>query len=207
MSLLRRMHIDLTEDDDFSSPPGRQKWTAHPRTLRLTTRPKTSAADGKPYGFGRASRSQPLPGFIFSLSSSREDVVERLVTECLLPMFYKLNPQPRGWNIGLLNVCVANIVLSGADDVAGSGRDISVMFKRQDDVLRDFRVRDVSPFEEKAAVIGEVILSEEVVSDDDGLAEPELWNPNDGSEACAQCGHYIPAFAMTAHTRYHMLGD
>lgn len=149
-SLLRRMHIDLLEGDDGPNEAAvaRRKWLAYPRTIRLSTRPYTSPADNVPYNWGRASRSCPLPGFVFlgnssgdpglsSSSSSTEQTAERLVAETLLPLFHKLHPDRRGgWNIGLLNVCVTN--MAGADGGVPSGRDIAAMFRRQEDALRPF---------------------------------------------------------------------
>jgi len=134
-SLLRRMHVDLVDNDAEQGSP---KWTAYPKTIRLTTRPKTSAADGKPYNWARASRSGPLPSFVFHPTMTNEAIVERLVVEALIPMFYKLNPAQRDWNIGLINICVTN--MSGSDGGVPSGRDIGVMFRRQEDVLREFTV-------------------------------------------------------------------
>ncbi|KAL2125915.1 hypothetical protein VTI74DRAFT_2268 [Chaetomium olivicolor] len=126
-----------------------KKWLAYPRTLRLTTRPYVapSADPSKPYNWARASRSCPLPSFVLNPSLAPEQIVERLVAETLMPLFYKLNPDPRkrGWNTGLLNVCVTN--MSGVDgDGAEAGRrmDIGEMFRRQEGALREFRVYDDS---------------------------------------------------------------
>ncbi|KAL2155353.1 hypothetical protein VTH82DRAFT_94 [Thermothelomyces myriococcoides] len=115
VSLLRRMHTDLLEDgdeegvvDDYNSSGSsgsngaetqllsrrHRRWLARPRTLRLTTRPYTAPQDDKPYNWGRASRSCPLPSFVFNTSLSREERAARLVEEALLPLFYKLNPPP-----------------------------------------------------------------------------------------------------------------
>lgn len=196
-SLIRRMHVDLLQDgDDISG----NRWLARPKTLRLTTRPKTSRSDDKPYNFNRTSRSQPLPNFVFSLSLSDDDIVKKLVSENILPMFYTLNSDKSGWNIGLLNICVANMTLSGTNDAAGSGRDISVMFKRQDDVLRQFR-----PYNETVDQAG---YEEAEASDTDSeeASEDNFWGQDD-STACAKCGHFIPPFAVAAHDRYHALGD
>ncbi|KAJ9149274.1 DNA polymerase iota [Pleurostoma richardsiae] len=240
-SLLRRMRVDLLEEDGAAG----WRWVARPKTLRLSTRPKTTPAEGKPYNYARASRSQPLPGFVFSIAATAtaaaagnrgEDdlpaIAERLVAECLLPMFHRLNPRPEGgWHIGMINICAANMVLSGTDDGAASGRDISAMFRRQDEVLREFRVRsdddedddarDPQPASPMAAATrGDKIAPavEAVLVDDEALApsrsdeEDEASDPEDswdgdGSELCPRCGHYVPVFAATAHDRYHMLGD
>lgn len=150
-SLLRRMHVDLLEDDvpqtqtqaqDPASSSSR-RWLACPRTIRLTTRPYTSLNEGKPYNWARASRSTSLSSFVFSHSMTSEQIAEKLVAETLLPLFYKLNPAPRGWNIGLINVCVTNI--SGPASDGGAIRDIGTMFRRQDDVLREFTAYDETP--------------------------------------------------------------
>ncbi|KAK0705223.1 hypothetical protein B0H67DRAFT_375047 [Lasiosphaeris hirsuta] len=149
-SLLRRMYLDLVEDDHATPVQGHtltqpsmsfvssRRWLAHPKTLRLTTRPYTSPTDGKPYNWARASRSTPLPSYVFSFTITPERIVEKLVAEILLPLFHKLNPAPKGWNIGLINVCVTN--MAGGND--GGVRDIGAMFRRQDDVLREFTAYD-----------------------------------------------------------------
>ncbi|KAK4157492.1 hypothetical protein C8A00DRAFT_40203 [Chaetomidium leptoderma] len=100
-SLLRRMHIDLLEDDTTpgSSSSSSRRWLAHPKTIRLTTRPHNPPSGNKPYNWARASRSCPLPGFVFVLDNNPTQTAERLVTETLLPLFYKLhnhhpNPNP-----------------------------------------------------------------------------------------------------------------
>ncbi|KAG8160482.1 hypothetical protein KVR01_010018 [Diaporthe batatas] len=229
-SLLRRMHVDLTEaeepdKDSTGSAQGlrRTRWLAHPKTLRLSTRPKSSPNEGTPYNWGRASRSQPLPTFVFH-DIDREVIVGRLVKEALLPMFFQLNPEkPEGWNIGMINICVANMVLTATDDASGSGRDISQMFKRQDEVLREFKVYDdgseLPQSAAQAPKMGEdgdgagldsmwtdgndMDLGDDYVSE----SESEAWGDEDGSQACPRCGHYLPEFALSAHLRYHVLEE
>ncbi|ROV89220.1 hypothetical protein VMCG_09901 [Cytospora schulzeri] len=230
-SLLRRIHIDLTEDeatmDGAQSPVDHvskgRKWIARPKTLRLATRPKTSLSEGKPYNWARASRSQPLPTFVFH-NIDDAVIVRRLVTEALLPMFHKLNPQrSQGWNIGMINICVANMTLTATEDAAGSGRDISQMFRRQDDVLREFTVYDTGDeAPPQVTEEGEQQGEEEDEADGTGVApsvdnmdidfgssdaEAETWDGQDGSQACRRCGHCWPSFAVTAHERYHELED
>lgn len=229
-SLLRRMHVDLAEEDDDAlaqtpvptnaggqAPRERRRWLAHPKTLRLSTRPKTPYSDAKPYNWGRASRSQPLPTFILWSSTSTENdaVVGRLVKETLLPMFFALNPDKGGWNIGMINICVANMVPTAAEPgAAGSGRDISQMFKKQEDVLREFRVRDKDDFRAQEMVMTQEPASAECSEDGMDLEgadytdpEPETWSDLDGAQACDRCGHNIPPFAMAAHERYHEFED
>ncbi|KAK4251654.1 hypothetical protein C7999DRAFT_37389 [Corynascus novoguineensis] len=293
-SLLRRMHTDLLEegeggeeeeeeeegDDEgndklpghtaaitakvpSSAPPSR-RWLARPRTIRLTTRPYTSPQDDRPYNWGRASRSCPLPSFVLNTSLPRDERAARLVAKILLPLFHKLNPlpppvdtpsiskarpghgpdvdndgaehddvvdddstpaappppPPGGWNIGLLNVCVTN--MSGAG--AGVG-DIGEMFRRQEEVLREFTVYD------PPQGAGELVRGGKI--DDDGLnvASQELddrdaveeedggsdvWDDDDGGDnipveedlaLCPVCDRLLPRFAMPAHERYHILGN
>lgn len=225
-SLLRRMHVDLTEEladaDSFLSSTvaprsegdrtQRQiKWLAHPKTLRLSTRPKISITDAKPYNWGRSSRSQALPTFIFN-SDNNETTAEKFVKESLLPMFSKLNPEKSSWNIGMINICVANMVLTATEkDVAGSGRDISHMFKRQEDILRDFKVytQDHLTLPGKEDAIKKIDFHDDAtqVGDIDSDNDSEPWDAHNGSEPCDICGHYIPPFATAAHVRYHELGD
>lgn len=224
-SLLRRMLIDLTEDEEHArsaaqtANSGRRpvRWLAHPKTLRLSTRPKTLHSDGKPYNWGRSSRSQPLPTFIFSSSISLDDeaTTAKLVNDALLPMFFLLNSDKGGWNIGMINICVTNMVPTAAEPgAAGSGRDISQMFKRQEDVLRGFKVHD----EDGAQPEGTRETSHhgqdvsQASASEDGMAtctdgETEAWDDLEESRACDRCGHFIPPFAMAAHERYHDLGD
>jgi DNA polymerase iota len=231
-SLLRRMHVDLTEADQpgrgsagQTEGPKRTKWLAHPKTLRLSTRPKTSPNQGTPYNWGRASRSQPLQTFVFH-DIAHEVIVRRLVKEALFPMFLQLNPaKAEGWNIGMINICVANMTLTATDDTAGNGRDISQMFKKQDEVLREFRLYDdgshtppkvaqVPNTGEQNDKIGLDILVADGVDMEfaDGYASEsesgfEAWGNREGSQACPRCGHYLPDFALTAHQRYHALEE
>lgn len=229
-SLLRRVHVDLTEADEpdkestgSDQGPRRTRWLAHPKTLRLSTRPKTSPNEGTPYNWGRASRSQPLPTFVFH-DIDREVIVGRLVKEALFPMFLQLNPtKPEGWNIGMINICVANMTLTATDEASGSGRDISRMFKRQDEVLREFKVYD-----DGSELPPKVAQSPNTGGDSDRLglesigaggddmdfgddyaseSESEAWGDQDGSQACPRCGHYLPEFALSAHLRYHVLEE
>lgn len=229
-SLLRRMHVDLTEVDEPDKDsavsvdgPRRTKWLAHPRTLRLSTRPKTAPDEGTPYNWGRASRSQPLPTFVFH-DVDREIIVGKLVKEALFPMFHQLNPEKaEGWNIGMINICVANMTLTATEDAAGSGRDISQMFKKQDEVLREFRVYDEgSEASLKVTRISDAAESSNepglncTLSDGDDMdfgdgyeseSESEAWGDQNGSQPCPRCGHYLPVFAISAHQRYHALEE
>ncbi|KAJ9143542.1 DNA/RNA polymerase [Coniochaeta hoffmannii] len=227
-SLLRRMHVDLVvdadDDDEYTQPPSltnrgkkekKKRWLAHPKTIRLTTRPYFRADSGKPYNYARVSRSQQLPNFVFGFGLAREALADKLVDEVLLPMFRRLNPAVKDWNVGLLNVCVANMVVVGGESGgAGVGRDIGTMFKRQEDVLREFRVYDDAPKEVRPdtsadGVVGDghsyVTVNEVGKAEDDSDAEPWEEDDRDGLECCSRCGHLIPGFALVAHERYHDL--
>lgn len=156
-SLIERMRIDLLGDDEdafegdemdhntlVSSTAGK-KWLAHPKTLRLTTRPRQPLqADGtRQRSFKRISHSAPLPNFIFSLSDSAESLAARLVDGALVGMFRRLHPEKAGWNLSLVNLAVTNMAETAGDSKTASGRDIGSMFKRQDDVLKDFKVVEI----------------------------------------------------------------
>ena len=217
-SLLRRMHLDLVDEADEAAGHGAvavQRWQAHPRTIRLTTRPKYAISEGKPYNYNRVSHSRPLPTFIFSFATPREEIIEKLVSECLLPMFRKLNPEPSGWHIGLLNICVANLVRTGTPDPAGRGRDISIMFRTQEDVLKEFRVYDHGPTAEQedgkteGGEVSDLHVQQGGEDDDEGTeGSYDGWGDDlEGLEACTICGIHIPHFAAGAHQRYHLLGD
>lgn len=231
-SLLRRMYVDLTEDDDVEHRPSasvngpnasvlgprkRRTWLAHPKTLRLSTRPKTSYSDGKPYNWGRTSRSQPLPTFVFTKSPevSNEAIVAKLVKEALMPMFTAINPDSDGWNIGMINICVANMVPTAADGgAAGGGRDISQMFRMQENVLREFRVYDEGDvnFQQDDDTMQQNPDISQMARRRDSTeslvdVEPDTWDDLDGSQECGSCGHYIPPFALAAHRRFHELDD
>ncbi|KAJ4356195.1 uncharacterized protein N0V89_004225 [Didymosphaeria variabile] len=163
-SLLRRMHADLLEDDEAvltsadinidnteSSSLSAKRWLAFPKTLRLTTRPRLPQnPDGsRNRSFARISRSGPMPNFVFSLKDNVNTLAKRLVAEALLPLFRQLHPEKSGWNLSLVNIAATNMV-GAASEKGGVGRDISKMFKRQDQVLKDFKVTepdDVLPAE------------------------------------------------------------
>lgn len=159
-SIIRRMRLDLmsnAEETDGSyeknevelqqgyksATPGR--WIAHPRTLRLTTRPRPPLnPDGsRSRSFTRMSRSCNMPSIVFSNSHSTEVIIEKIVNEAVIPLFRKLHPEPSGWDLSLINLCVTNMVLSATDDKNGSGRDIGRMFRRQESVLKEWKVDDI----------------------------------------------------------------
>ncbi|KAI4639112.1 uncharacterized protein J4E78_011031 [Alternaria triticimaculans] len=185
--LLERMHTDLLEEDDDTpdistaptSAPSKpmKRWLAHPKTLRLSTRPRAPQnPDGtRNRSFARISKSGPMPTFVFSLkddnNNTMDAVVEKLLQETLLPLFRKLHPEKKGWNLSLVNVAATNMA-DVARERGGVGRDIGKMFRRQDEVLRQWRVDDEpAPIQKEDLVSDEHAEAEESPSPD----EPPAW--------------------------------
>jgi DNA polymerase iota len=181
--LLERMHTDLLEEDDDGhdhrpsdtasiSPTPMKRWLAHPKTIRVSTRPRPPQnSDGNHNrSFARISKSAPMPTFVFSLKEDIDTVVDKLLHETLLPLFRKLHPEKRGWNLSLVNVAATNMA-DAASEKGGVGRDIGKMFKRQDEVLRQWRV------EEKPAKAGEerLMVEEHVQVEEGGSRGEEPW--------------------------------
>jgi DNA polymerase iota len=239
-SLLKRMRVDLLGDEDgFGEQSTRvdagateepkaillegKKWLAHPKTLRLTTRPRQALLpDGtRPRSFKRISHSAPLPTFVFLLHESVEILADKLVKESLIGMFRKLHPEKAGWNLSLVNLAVTNMAETAGNSKTAKGRDIGNMFRRQGDVLREFRVVDDgdvgalvdggsmgTPVEEEVADGLAVDLNvEEQASDDEEETNDDEWDDggNEDGEACDLCGVRLPGFAMVAHRRFHSL--
>ena len=256
VSLLKRMRVDLTEavdenrvkyeeegptDHKEERAGGLRQWLAHPKTLRLTTRPRPPLkADGtRTRSFNRISRSGPMPMWVFNLNQSIEELAGRLVEEALVPSFRKLHPEKSGWDLSLVNIAAINMreIAAATDDKLGSGRDIGMMFKRQEDVLKEWKVedRDIAPSDEEAEVNADValpkdnkntLLEAEALSKVDAkvttlgsqLNMEAVRLPEDGSwesdeeypqlgETCETCGATMPAFAMAAHQRFHLEPD
>ena len=248
-SLIKRMRLDLTsrpEDEtkedrldaeeeplgDVASPLA-LRWIAHPRTLRLSTRPRPPLnSDGtRSRNFARISKSGPMPTFIFNLSSSIDALSDKLLDDTLMPLFRKLHPEKSGWNLSLVNICATNMAMAASDAKDSAGRDISRMFKRQDEVLKDWKVEDVDmapPGDESegakrdTAIQSEDSLDIETTPPRDGFdhGSEELrpstqesslgvWDSEgedaDIGEVCKVCGAMIPAFAVIAHNRFHDL--
>lgn len=198
-SLVRRMRVDLLVPDENAEVPGAQRWMARPRTLRLTIRSWGPLNPARGHNSGRISRSGTLPGFIFDLKDDMDHIAERLVSEALLPLLRRLQPEKgQRWNLQLINICVANMVAGAADDKTGVGRDIAAMLKRQDEVLRPFQV-----ISDPEGELQEELEDSDVEGDD---ADDMSWEMSE-NVPCPQCGHSIPPFAVLAHSRYHELGE
>ncbi|MCJ1352217.1 MAG: hypothetical protein MMC33_002201 [Icmadophila ericetorum] len=248
-SLLRRMRTDLTEaddedefsaDDESSRPieSGKPKryWLAHPRTLRLSTRarPPRNMDGTRARSFHRVSRSCPMPNFVFSLNESIGVIVEKLVSEVILPTFRKLHPEPSGWDLSLVNVAATNMMEAATGGKDGNGRDIGKMFRKQNQVLKEWKIedRDVPPSDNENenngdhtskslspdSPIHKAYTVQEDHHESEGQAEgekvkdeEETWEDDDGSanpgETCRTCGAVMPAFAMEAHERFHLDPD
>ncbi|GIZ40762.1 hypothetical protein CKM354_000408900 [Cercospora kikuchii] len=252
-SLLNRMRIDLlASDDDFDDTekdeeritdqqPAKpisttgKRWLAHPKTLRLTTRPRMPLQpDGtRVRSFKRISHSAPLPNFVFGLNESVDALAEKLVKETLMNMFRKLHPEKAGWNLSLVNLAVTNMAETAGNSKTANGRDIGGMFKRQDEVLKDFRVTEfsASPSKPGISIHQEYMVKEEekdaslptenyvfkngrksdearqtLFDDDDDDDEEAGWVEDERDkmdELCGECGIRLPTFAMGAHLRFH----
>ncbi|EME49435.1 hypothetical protein DOTSEDRAFT_40641 [Dothistroma septosporum NZE10] len=166
-SLITRMRIDLmastdefeaadhtSEDDEHSTDDAKpapstanKRWLAYPKTLRLSTRPRLPLQpDGtRERSFKRTSTSASLPSFMFNLNDNVDALAEKLVKEALTAMFKKLHPERAGWNLSLVNLAVTSMAEAAGNSKTANGRDISSMFRRQESVLKNFKVTDISP--------------------------------------------------------------
>lgn len=204
-SLIRRMRTDLLDkSEDKASPP---RWLAHPRTLRLSTRPRNSPeTDGvRTYNANRVSRSAPLPTFIFNLDENIDALAERVTHEHLLGMFRKIHAEKTGWDLGLMNVAVTNMVESAGDQKQSSGRDIGKMFRQQEAVLREWTV-PVEP----ALIDGGTQGGAADDHDQDAHSDPDVaWEEDEEEDEalflveCGICGAAMPHFAESAHSMFH----
>ena len=251
-SLIKRMRLDLTsliDDGDLGVPLDggygesatdtkatvSRRWIAHPKTLRLSTRPRPPLnPDGtRSRSFARISKSSSMPSSIFNLSQDVTVLAEKLVEETLLSLFRKLHPEKSDWNLSLVNLCATNMSMAASEGKAGAGRDIGTMLKRQRDVLEDWKITDVAvtpsdhelgdrPVEQddideiKREVSSPSLLDHAGLGFEDALpsaqgssSENEMWDSeveeNDSGEMCHECGATMPSFAMVAHERFHSL--
>ncbi|EZF26355.1 hypothetical protein H112_01562 [Trichophyton rubrum D6] len=220
-SLIRRMHTDLTDDDEEDNakdqvsglPERKRRWLAHPRTLRLSTRsrvPPSSTNQAQSLYNNRISRSCPVPQFIFSFNEDVNAIAERLVHESLIPTFKKLHPEKSGWRISLMNVAVTNMVDSAGSTKNSAGRDIGKMFKSQNQVLREWRIHDtdVDTGGHEGGTMQDGKEVEEPAGDE--IWEDDVDSVMDTGTSCSECyicGASIPSFALQAHETYHSITD
>ncbi|KAI9681384.1 MAG: hypothetical protein M1817_002667 [Caeruleum heppii] len=208
----------------------RRRWRAHPRMLRLTTRPRLlRTADGsKSRTFQRTSRSGPMPSFVFSLEQSDEALAQRLVHEALLPLFRKLHPERSGWNLSLVNIAATSIVnVAGTEDDAGVARNIGSMLRNQESSLAPWKLdADSGECEQdgdaaspkrtrEKSRISAVSVLEACIPSSNSPSE-DHWEVDEGQGMadnvlaeiqCSLCEAFLPQFAVTAHARYHTLGE
>ncbi|PGH07383.1 hypothetical protein AJ79_06285 [Helicocarpus griseus UAMH5409] len=257
-SLLRRMLADLMEEEvedeevevevsekgtdggdggvgiergNRRSGKRRRRWLAHPRTLRLSTRARLPPLpDGSPdYGGGRASRSCPMPGFVFSALKVDahgggdtvaiiDAVANRLAVEILLPLFRKLHPGRPPWDLCVVNIAVTNIVESGLE---GNERDIGEMFKSQGRAVGMVDGNKNGTGDKNLEVNGDVDIDMDIPGDDAPAVDE--WDSDDDEDMlglsngdgdgssmmseCAICGALMPHFAIGAHGVFHAVPD
>ena len=248
-SLIRRMYLDLTEIEDEENVLNgdednktdtidmSRRWLAHPRVLRLTTRPRPPMrADGtRSRTFKRISRSTTMPSFVFRLADCIELIAEKLVNETLFPLFRKLHPEASGWDLSLVNVAVTDMMETASDGKDGGGRDIGRMFRRQDEVLKDWKVedRDMAPSQHDIDEQHEAEDDLEMISNDyENKHQLDIWKGSEDElfrtqttivedesqwdsgddeshigDTCNICGATMPSFAMIAHERFHLNPD
>jgi DNA polymerase iota len=236
-SLIKRMRIDLIEPQPShgitDSTDATPRWLAHPKTLRLSTRPRSLPSDHSNTGDARASystrisRTGPVPGFLFNVSEPVDVISARLVRECLVPLFRKLHPERSGWNLSLINVAVTNIQESGGEAKGAVGRDIEGMFRNQESTLKEWTAYNDGGTEDGHDTLpGEVEMhGVSAVTEELGAGHDRGWEGDvplstqrsqvsDGwveEEAtsfeeystCPHCGASMPSFAMAAHERFH----
>lgn len=213
--LIRRMHLDLMETDDENDHETRQtarRWLAHPRTLRLTTRPRPPLnADGtRTRTFNRISHSGPMPSFVLSMTESPSALADKLVETTLITMFRKLHPERNGWNLSLINIAATNMAETAADHKDSEGRDIGRMFRKQEEVLKDFKVSE--PGSDQEAIVADKTAASGGQNVDAGSSQE--WENEDEAEAeqvtmhqCGVCDMQLPLFAAEAHYRFHSLRE
>lgn len=222
-SLIRRMHADLTEDEDVNVPDAgshKRKWLAHPRTLRLSTRPRPPLhPDGsRARSFHRISRSTPMPNSVFNLHDSVDSLAEKLVQEALVPAFRKLHPEKSGWNLSLVNIAATNMAETAADTKDSEGRDIGRMLRRQDEVRKDWKPVNDQSFSDHDSAVNDPgsdspALPVQVEESDGhrGHRGQDVWESDDSADdlthSCRICGSAMPLFAVTAHDRYHSMTE
>lgn len=252
-SLIRRMRLDLIsliDDKDMhisfegkedlapnTRTNGSRRWIAHPKTLRLSTRPRPPRnPDGTcSRNFTRISKSSSMPSFVLSTSQDITFLAEKLVEETLLPLFRKLHPEKSGWNLSLVNLCATNMSMTASEGKAGAGRDIGRMLRRQEDTLKDRKIADVDVAPSDDEVNNRQIEQDDVcqiqrensshyppdhvgfvseeafASTQESFIGDEAWDSegegNDLGDRCPICGATMPSFAMIAHERFHSLSD
>ncbi|KAG9682026.1 DNA/RNA polymerase, partial [Aureobasidium melanogenum] len=188
------------------------KWLAHPKTIRLSTRPRLPLnPDGtRTRSFKRISHSAPLPSYVLSLTDTIDALAERLVHQTLIGMFRKLHPEKAGWNLSLVNLAVTNMAEAGGESRTANGQDIGSMFRRQETVHKEFTayadeqvIPQAEPAQKSSSEESSLLLDSKLEVDDNSWIEEE----NEEDERCGLCGMSVPLFAMAAHLRFHEVVD
>ncbi|KAI4736747.1 DNA/RNA polymerase [Aureobasidium sp. EXF-12298] len=185
------------------------RWLAHPKTIRLSTRPRLPLnPDGtRSRSFKRISHSATLPNYVLSLMDSVDVLAERLVHDTLIGMFRKLHPEKAGWNLSLVNLAVTNMAEAGGESKTANGRDISSMFRRQESVHKEFTAYADEQLKPQAESILQMNVEESRSPTVDSTFEVEdnSWveEEDEDNERCGICGMSVPLFAMPAHMRFH----
>ncbi|KAL8716748.1 MAG: hypothetical protein Q9225_005954 [Loekoesia sp. 1 TL-2023] len=227
---------DAGGEDERKGTPSPRQWLACPRTLRLTTRPRPPLnPDGtRSRSFSRISRSCDMPSLVLNLSQSIEDLSERLVQGTLIPLFHKLHPEKSGWNLSLMNLCATNMSLTAASARDSAGQDISKMFRRQEDFLKDWKVEDDTDdptvfngfktwdkhdhdsvdatADASTSCVVDLSRADDFQQVIDHCGDDEdIWQSDEEllgfDRICTTCGLSVPHFAMDAHDRFHKIPD
>jgi len=189
------------------------KWLAHPKTIRLSTRPRLPLnPDGtRSRSFKRISHSAPLPNYVLSLTDGVDSLAERLVHDTLLGMFRKLHPEKAGWNLSLVNLAVTNMAEAGGESKTANGRDISSMFRRQESVHKEFTAyadEQPTPQTDSISQTGATETRPSLVDSNLDMEDNTWAEEEDGdNERCGICGMSAPMFAMPAHMRFHEVAE
>jgi DNA polymerase iota len=153
-----------------------------------------------------------MPNFVFNLIETDESLAERLVQEALIPAFRKLHPEKSGWNLSLVNIAGTNMAETAAETKDSEGRDIGRMLKRQDEVLKDWRVMDREPLSEDPTIPNasrEIQATPAEWNKGDSNPYQGTWESDDSADdsphICEICGNMMPLFAAAAHDRYHSM--
>ncbi|KAJ0424468.1 hypothetical protein BJY00DRAFT_276753 [Aspergillus carlsbadensis] len=207
-SLIRRMRTDLTEKHPHAETTStsigaahedtKVRWLTRPRTIRLSTLPRSLPGSDSGVSHTRKSHSAPLPQYVFNLDESVDALAERLVRELTTTMFRKLHRERTGWNLRVLNIAVTNMV-----DLVGkhnNGRDIGKMFQRQEVGLQGNTIASRS----------ELVTDPNVPEPTPAIASGAVWEESDEEDNmtgvyCNVCGALIPHFARLAHEVYHTI--
>jgi DNA polymerase iota len=136
-----------------------------------------------------------------------DSLADKLVKESLIGMFRKLHPEKAGWNLSLVNLAVTNMAETAGNSKTANGRDIGNMFKRQEDVLKDFRVTEDEEVAKDNVWNGGAEATEHEEEDKEETGTRDDWDneeEEEDGEVCEDCGMRLPSFAMVAHRRFHI---